>query len=198
MIRSYSSLKASPLTSQVPNIVLNTLWVENITRSKAMKEQLDMFISFDTSLEDIELLRVEMENFVRSSDNSRDFQPDIILECTGLGNMDKMQLKIEIRHKVLSSVRCMMHAQLTHHNSQIGPTRLSVRLADPNSCALLYWHFEKSRSMLQEVAARLLATLGTQHIQCPFRMTLLLPDVMRRPLPRRASVLSRRRRPRHQ
>ncbi|KAG9242197.1 Mechanosensitive ion channel-domain-containing protein [Calycina marina] len=85
--------------TQSPNIILNNLWVENITRSKAMKEQLDMFISFDTSLEDIELLRSEMEAFVRDPDNSRDFQPDIILEATGIGNMDKLQLKVEIRHK---------------------------------------------------------------------------------------------------
>jgi hypothetical protein len=84
---------------QVPNIVLNSLWIENITRSNAMKEQLDMFISFDTTLEDIEALRTEMENFVRHTDNARDFYPDIILEATGIGNMDKLQLKIEIRHK---------------------------------------------------------------------------------------------------
>ncbi|KAH7342486.1 Mechanosensitive ion channel-domain-containing protein [Rhexocercosporidium sp. MPI-PUGE-AT-0058] len=84
---------------QVPNIVLNNLWIENVTRSKAMKEQLEMFISFDTTLEDIELLRAEMEAFVRAPDNSRDFQPDIILEATGIGNMDKLQLKVEIRHK---------------------------------------------------------------------------------------------------
>ena len=84
---------------QVPNIILNNLWIENVTRSKAMKEQLEMFISFDTTLEDIELLRAEMEAFVRAPDNSRDFQPDIILEATGIGNMDKLQLKVEIRHK---------------------------------------------------------------------------------------------------
>ncbi|TVY54712.1 putative MscS family protein, partial [Lachnellula suecica] len=84
---------------QVPNIVLNNLWIENITRSKAMKEQLDMFISFDTTLEDIELLRAQMEAFVRHPDNSRDFQPDITLEATGIGNMDKLQLKVEIKHK---------------------------------------------------------------------------------------------------
>lgn len=84
---------------QVPNIVLNNLWIENITRSKAMKEQLDMYISFDTSLEDIETLRREMEAFVRHPDNSRDFQSDITLEAVGIGNMDKMQLKVEIRHK---------------------------------------------------------------------------------------------------
>ncbi|ESZ93451.1 hypothetical protein SBOR_6158 [Sclerotinia borealis F-4128] len=84
---------------QVPNIILNNLWIENITRSKAMKEQLDMFISFDTTLEDIELLRTEMEAFVRHPDNSRDFQSDIVLEAVGIGNMDKLQLKVEIRHK---------------------------------------------------------------------------------------------------
>lgn len=84
---------------QVPNIVLNNLWVENITRSKAMKEQLDMFIHFDTSLEDIDLLRKEMEAFIHHPDNSRDFQPDLVLEAAGIGNMDKLQLKIEIRHK---------------------------------------------------------------------------------------------------
>jgi hypothetical protein len=64
-----------------------------------MKEQLEMFISFDTSLEDIETLRKQMEAFVRHTENSRDFQPDIVLECTGIGNMDKLQLKVEIRHK---------------------------------------------------------------------------------------------------
>jgi hypothetical protein len=84
---------------QVPNIVLNNLWIENVTRSKAMKEQLDMFIHFDTTLEDIETLRQEMEAFVRHPDNSRDFQQDITLEATGIGNMDKLQLKVEIRHK---------------------------------------------------------------------------------------------------
>lgn len=84
---------------QVPNIVLNTVWVENVTRSKAMKEQLDMFISFDTTLEDIDLLRTEMEKFVRHPDNIRDFQPDLLLEATGIGNMDKLQLRVEIRHK---------------------------------------------------------------------------------------------------
>ncbi|KAK8138082.1 hypothetical protein PG984_001462 [Apiospora sp. TS-2023a] len=29
-------------TVQVPNIVLNNLWIENVTRSKAMKEVIDV------------------------------------------------------------------------------------------------------------------------------------------------------------
>ncbi|EFQ29977.1 mechanosensitive ion channel [Colletotrichum graminicola] len=84
---------------QVPNITLNNLWIENVTRSKAMKEVIDLNVSFDTSFEDIELLRLEMESFVRSPDNSRDFMPDIAIGVGGVGDLDKLQLKIAIKHK---------------------------------------------------------------------------------------------------
>lgn len=64
-----------------------------------MKEVIDLVVSYDTSFEDIELLRLEMENFVRHSDNSRDFQPDITISVAGVGDLDKLQLKIAIKHK---------------------------------------------------------------------------------------------------
>lgn len=86
-------------TTQVPNIVLNANWIENISRSKAMREQILMYIQFDTSLEDIQLLRNEMQAFVLDKDNSRDFQPDIDVEVTGIAEMNKMELRVEIRHK---------------------------------------------------------------------------------------------------
>ncbi|KAL6881450.1 mechanosensitive ion channel [Trichoderma novae-zelandiae] len=85
--------------SQVPNIVLNNLWIENITRSKAMSETITFDVSFDTSFEDIELLRVEMEKFVRSPENSRDFQPDFGIGVGGVNNLDKLTLKLSINHK---------------------------------------------------------------------------------------------------
>ncbi|KAH8677715.1 Mechanosensitive ion channel-domain-containing protein [Xylariales sp. PMI_506] len=84
---------------QVPNIVLNNLWIENVTRSKAMKEVIDVNVSYDTTFEDIELLRQEMENFVRHTDNSRDFMPDLAISVAGVGDLDKLQLKIAIKHK---------------------------------------------------------------------------------------------------
>jgi hypothetical protein len=59
-----------------------------------------MYISFDTSLEDIELLRWEMETFVQDTENKRDWQSDIVLRCLGVGSMDKLQLQLEVRHKV--------------------------------------------------------------------------------------------------
>lgn len=64
-----------------------------------MREQLAVFVSFDTSLEDIELLKSELESFVRDKDNARDFQPDVNVEVTGIASMDKLELKVELIHK---------------------------------------------------------------------------------------------------
>lgn len=64
-----------------------------------MKEVIEVNISFDTSFEDVELLRVEMEKFVRHADNSRDFQPDLAIGVGSVGDLDKLTLKIAIKHK---------------------------------------------------------------------------------------------------
>ncbi|KAI1435580.1 serine/threonine protein kinase [Xylaria sp. CBS 124048] len=84
---------------QIPNIVLNNLWIENVSRSKAMKESIEICVSYDTSFEDIELLRLEMEKFVRSPENSRDFQSDVSVSVSGVGNLDKLCLTLAIKHK---------------------------------------------------------------------------------------------------
>ncbi|KAF1947711.1 hypothetical protein EJ02DRAFT_461271 [Clathrospora elynae] len=86
-------------TVQIPNILLNGLWVENITRSKAMREQVSVFCSFDTSFEDINLLKQEMTNFVRDPANSREFHPEIDIEVVSIAEMNKLELRVEIRHK---------------------------------------------------------------------------------------------------
>jgi hypothetical protein len=86
-------------TVQIPNIVLNTLWVENITRSKAMREQVSVFCDFATSFEDINLLKAEMLGFVRDPANSREFHPDIEIEVVSIAEMNKLELRVEIRHK---------------------------------------------------------------------------------------------------
>lgn len=86
-------------TVQVPNIQLNNLWVDNITRSKAMIECFEVNVSYDTSFEDIELLRVEMEKFVRAPENSRDFYPDFNIGVGSVNNLDKMTLEFVIKHK---------------------------------------------------------------------------------------------------
>ncbi|KAL2759705.1 hypothetical protein ACRALDRAFT_206202 [Sodiomyces alcalophilus JCM 7366] len=84
---------------QVPNIVLNNLWIENVSRSKHMREDITVNISFDTSFEDIELLRREMEDFVRLPENSREFQPDVSTTVDGVGDLDKLVLVVSVKHK---------------------------------------------------------------------------------------------------
>ncbi|KAG0156981.1 hypothetical protein PDIDSM_4164 [Penicillium digitatum] len=48
---------------------------------------------------EVQLLRQEMEAFVRDKENNRDFQPDVNIELDGVGDMDKLQLRVDIRHK---------------------------------------------------------------------------------------------------
>jgi small-conductance mechanosensitive channel len=86
-------------TVQIPNIVLNGLWVDNITRSKAMREQISIFCHFETTFDDIKTLKEEMMRFVTDKENNRDFHPDMEIEVVGLGEMNKMELKVEVRHK---------------------------------------------------------------------------------------------------
>jgi hypothetical protein len=86
-------------TVQIPNILLNSLWVENITRSKAMREQVSVFCAFDTSFEDVNALKQEMIQFVRDPANNRDFNPDIEIEVVSIAEMNKLELRVEIMHK---------------------------------------------------------------------------------------------------
>ncbi|PYI01812.1 serine/threonine protein kinase [Aspergillus sclerotiicarbonarius CBS 121057] len=85
--------------TQVPNVVLNTLWIDNFTRANAMHERITIPVSFATTFANIQLLQEEMESFVRDKDNCRDFQPDITIDVVGLGDMDKMELSVLICHK---------------------------------------------------------------------------------------------------
>ena len=86
-------------TKQVANIVLNTVWIENITRSKAMREAINLNVAVDTSLEDIQLLKNELQNFVREKDNSRDFLPEVNISVMDVSDMSKLQLQIDLAHK---------------------------------------------------------------------------------------------------
>lgn len=83
--------------TQVPNNVLNTQWVENISRSKYMTEIVKVGVNYDTSLEDIQKLKEELLLFVQ--ENNRDFQQDLDVEVTGISDLDRMIIKLEIKHK---------------------------------------------------------------------------------------------------
>jgi small-conductance mechanosensitive channel len=85
--------------NQYPNIVLNTLALENVSRSKAMTEQITLDVQWNTTFDDIQILKNELKKFVADKDNSRDFQPDLEVEVLGTTDLNKLQLRVEIKHK---------------------------------------------------------------------------------------------------
>jgi len=85
-------------TSQVPNNILNTQWIENVSRSKQMSETIKLAVDFATTFEDIQALKEEMAKFVK--ENNRDYFPDFDIEIAGVNNLDQLELKIKILHKV--------------------------------------------------------------------------------------------------
>ncbi|KAK9428444.1 Mechanosensitive ion channel-domain-containing protein [Lipomyces doorenjongii] len=82
---------------QVPNSVLNTLWVENVSRSLAMQQAITIPVHFDTTMDDIELLHEELVNFVKC--NSRDFYPEVNITVSDIPALDRMELRFSVRHK---------------------------------------------------------------------------------------------------
>jgi small-conductance mechanosensitive channel len=90
----------SDKTVQIPHNVANTLWIENVGRSKQMKERLSLCVSAGTSMEDVLALRQELAKFVAAEENRRDFQQDFYVELRNLNDLAKLELRVEIRHKV--------------------------------------------------------------------------------------------------
>ena len=151
-------------TTQAPNSVLNAVWIDNVTRSKSMREQLLIDISFDTTLEDVELLRREMQNFVLAKENCRDFESEINVEVTGVGTMAKMELKIEIKHKVGVSTSRVPNANLS---SPTGPTTPSAQPVAPSSCVRLFWPCGRSLSTPLVVVVPVWGLPTNRRTRCP-------------------------------
>ena len=84
---------------QIGNMVLAALWIENFSRSEAMKEQLDIKVSKETSQEDIEKLRAAIQAFVSEETNKRDYQSDVSIDISSIGDFKDLTLKVEIKHK---------------------------------------------------------------------------------------------------
>lgn len=84
---------------QIPNIVLNNLWIENITRSRLMREFVSVFVNFATSFEEIKLFENELRQFVSAKEHARDYQPEVDVSVVDIAQMDKLELRVEMRYK---------------------------------------------------------------------------------------------------
>ncbi|USW56101.1 Putative EF-hand domain-containing protein [Septoria linicola] len=84
---------------QIPHNIANTLWIENVTRSKAMKERITIGCTWLTKMDDLLALRKEMESFVNAPSNSHDFMPEVDIELRTIVDLRALEIRIEIRHK---------------------------------------------------------------------------------------------------
>ncbi|WPG98233.1 Hypothetical protein R9X50_00102100 [Acrodontium crateriforme] len=89
----------SEKTVQIPHSMAASMWIENISRSRSMKERFVLFVSASTSTEDILTLRKELEAFVGSPEMKRDFLPGVEIELRSVGDMKALELRVEIMHK---------------------------------------------------------------------------------------------------
>ncbi|OLN97139.1 putative MscS family protein C2C4.17c [Colletotrichum chlorophyti] len=86
-------------TTQIPNIDLNSMWVENVSWSGPVRERISVQIAADTSFDDIERLRSRIRDEVRAPENRRDFRDDVDVELMSIGDMSKLEVYIEAEHK---------------------------------------------------------------------------------------------------
>jgi small-conductance mechanosensitive channel len=83
---------------QIPNIINNNNWCENVSRSKAMKEQVSISVHCETSFADIEVLKGELEDF--TVENKRDFYPEVEIQISECKDLKQIDLLIGVSHKV--------------------------------------------------------------------------------------------------
>jgi small-conductance mechanosensitive channel len=85
---------------QIPNIINNNNWIDNITRSKQMKEQIEISVNAETSFADIEVFKMELITFLSLDENKRDFHHDVDLQITQCKDLKQIDLMVGVSHKV--------------------------------------------------------------------------------------------------
>ena len=84
---------------QMSNDRLNMKRIENISRSGANREELSVFVGFDTTFTDIERLKAELVAFATARENARDYQPQIEVRLNSIFEMNKLELVVSYYHK---------------------------------------------------------------------------------------------------
>ena len=84
---------------QMSNDRLNMKRIENVTRSGANREEMSIFVDFNTTFTDIENLKANLQRFVRSRENTRDYQPNVEVRLNNIFEMNKLELICSFYHK---------------------------------------------------------------------------------------------------
>ena len=84
---------------QMSNERLNMKRIENVSRSGANREEMSVFVDFNTTFQDIENLKSSLQRFVRSRENTRDYQPNVEVRLNNFYEMNKLELVCSFYHK---------------------------------------------------------------------------------------------------
>ena len=84
---------------QMSNDRLNMKRIENITRSGANREEISVYVDFNTTFTDIENLKAELHDFLRARENTRDYQPHCEIRLNSIFEMNKLELVCSFYHK---------------------------------------------------------------------------------------------------
>ena len=84
---------------QMSNDRLNMKRIENVTRSGANREEISIFVDFNTTFTDLENLKRELTGFVRAKENSRDFQKNVEIRLNNIFEMNKLEVICSFYHK---------------------------------------------------------------------------------------------------
>jgi hypothetical protein len=78
---------------------LNMKRIENVTRSGANREEISIFVDFNTTFTDLENLKHELQYFVQAAENKRDYQSVVEIRLNNIFEMNKLELVCSFYHK---------------------------------------------------------------------------------------------------
>lgn len=85
---------------QIPNRISSTLKIKNISRSRAMKERINIMVNANTTADDIKSLQIGLSDFVSSPAARRDYRPGVTVDITAIDDFASLNLIIVYGHKV--------------------------------------------------------------------------------------------------
>jgi len=120
---------------QMSNDRLNIKRIENISRSGANREEVAVYVDFNTTFTDIQNLKSEVTAFLTNRDNSRDYQPGCQVRVTSICEMNKLEIKVGFTHKSNWSNEELRAARSSKFMCYLVAVIRRLQLAKPGSIA---------------------------------------------------------------
>jgi small-conductance mechanosensitive channel len=84
---------------QAGNEFLQQCRIENVSRSGSNRQAVTVNMDIATSFKDLQYLRSTLEAFLKLPENKRDYMPNLGMGITGLGELNKIELRCIFTHR---------------------------------------------------------------------------------------------------